>query len=372
MGASLKVMVLGIRGLPNVQGGVETHAEHLYPRLASLGCDVEAIVRTPFVSPEQRFFGPIRTRRLWAPRRDGFEALVHSLVGVCYAGITRPDILHIHCIGPAIVTPIARLFGLKVVVTHHGPDYDREKWGFLARCVLLMGERFGMRNSHERIAISRAIASLILTRHDRTSHLIPNGVQPAMWRADTTHVEAFGLRPARYFLQVSRMVPEKRQLDLIRAFAAARPDGWQLALVGALDNSSYSQAVSDEAKQAGVVLTGYLNGEPLQQMYSHAGAFILPSSHEGMPIALLEALSYGLPVLASDIPANLEINLGASEYFPLGDIASLAAHLTRLAATPVDEGARAARRQWVAQNFAWDRIAEQTLDVYRNLGKIRS
>src|ERR1022692_2879905 len=140
-------MVLGIRGMPNIQGGVETHAEQLYLRLAALGCKVEALVRTPFVPRGQRSLGPIRIRRLWAPQRAGVEALVHSVIGVLYAGFARPDILHIHGIGPAIVTPIARLLGLRVVVTHHGRDYEREKWGAFARWVLRLGERFGTRKS---------------------------------------------------------------------------------------------------------------------------------------------------------------------------------------------------------------------------------
>jgi glycosyltransferase involved in cell wall biosynthesis len=175
------------------------------------------------------------------------------------------------------------------------------------------------------------------------------------------------LEQGRYFLQVSRMDPGKRQLDLIRAYASAQVRGWKLALVGALDNGRYSMQVRTAAKDAGVVLTGYLRGEPLRQLYSHAGAFVLPSAHEGLPIALLEALSYGLPVLASDIPGNLEINLESSSYFPLGDTAALATHLCRLAQTPVNDSERTARRLSIAPRYDWDRIAMQTLQVYRSI-----
>ena len=107
----VRIMVLGIRGIPSVQGGVETHAEQLYERLAHLGCDVEVLVRTPFVPSDRRSFGSIRIRRIWSPRTSGFEAVIHSLLGVLYAAVVRPDILHIHAIGPAIVTPLARLLG---------------------------------------------------------------------------------------------------------------------------------------------------------------------------------------------------------------------------------------------------------------------
>ncbi len=364
----MKISVLGVRGLPDVQGGIEAHAEQLYKRLVALGCDVEVMVRTPFVPRGRQAFESIRLRRLWSPRRSGWEALVHSVLGVLYAGLTRPDILHIHAVGPAIVTPIARLFGLRVVVTHHGPDYEREKWGPFARWTLRMGERAGMRHSHACIAVSRVISDLIRSKYDRDADLIPNGVIARSLPADGNQIRRYALEPGRYFLQVSRMVPEKRQLDLIRAYASAAPSGWKLALVGGLEATDYSRRVEAAARDAGVVLTGYLNGAALEQMYAHAGAFVLPSSHEGLPIAMLEALGYGLPVLASDIPANLEVGLDESSYFPVGDTVMLAAALARLARTPQETCARAARQRWALQTYDWDRIAEQTLRVYQRVG----
>lgn len=361
----MKVLVLGVRGLPNVQGGVETHAENLYERLSRLGCEVEVLVRSPFVPRERTQFGPIRLRRLWSPRTAGLEALVHSLLGVFYAIGARPDLLHVHAVGPALVAPIARLFGVRVVVTHHGPDYDRDKWGRFARWVLKAGERAGMRHANVRIVISRVIADMVQAKYGVATQIIPNGVPPAALQSSTEHVERYGVAPGRYFLQVSRIVPEKRQLDLIAAYAAAKPPGWKLVLVGGLDATAYSRKVEEAAAAAGVVLAGYLNGVPLQQLYSHAGAFVLPSSHEGLPIALLEALSYGLPVLASDIPANLEIALEEHSYFPLGDIVALAQRMTTLSGGNDSEADRATRRQFVARNYDWDNVAQQTLLAYR-------
>jgi glycosyltransferase involved in cell wall biosynthesis len=362
----MKIMVLGIRGMPNVQGGIETHAEHLYQELVALGCHVEVLVRTPHVSRQQRVVGGIRLRRLWSPRQQGLEAFVHSLIGVLYAGIHRPDILHIHAIGPSIVTPIARLLGLKVVVTHHGPDYAREKWGRFARWVLRAGERVGMRYAHARIAISSTVANLIRTRYGLDSYLIPNGVATAGRCSDSQHVRSLGLEPGSYFLHVGRMVPEKRQLDLIQAYER-QPRGWKLALAGAPDGSDYARQVVAAATAAGAVLAGYVRGDALRQLYSNAGAFVLPSSHEGLPIALLEAMSYGLPVLASDIPANLEIGLDSSSYFPTGDVAALATAMARLEATPPDEDAKLARSTWTQAGYNWRHVAEQTLAVYQRL-----
>lgn len=353
--------------MPDVQGGVETHAEQLYTRLADLGCDVEVIVRSPFVSAGRRSLGAIKLRRIWAPRRPGLESLAHSCLAVLYAAFVRPDILHIHAIGPAIVTPLARLMGLKVVVTHHGPDYDRDKWGILGRFVLRIGERWGMRWSNARIAISGVIRDLIQQKHGQSSQLITNGVVcvPASLASDC--LVRLGLERGHYFLAVARIVPEKRQNDLISAFAIAKPNGWRLALVGSGDDGDYARAVRAAALQHEVVLAGFQSGEALRQLYSHAGAFVLPSSHEGLPIALLEALSFGLPVIASAIPGNLEVGLPASAYFPVGDVPVLARRLVEAANAPGTDKEREQRRRWVKKNYNWDKIARQTLDVYRQV-----
>ncbi|MGE0114246.1 MAG: glycosyltransferase family 4 protein [Steroidobacteraceae bacterium] len=361
-------MVLGIRGMPNVQGGVETHAEQLYSRLAAMGCKVEVLVRTPFVPRGTRAFGQVKLRRIWSPRRPGLEALVHSLLGVVYAGFVRPDILHIHAIGPAIVAPLARLLGLRVVVTHHGQDYDRDKWGSFARWVLRTGERLGMRYSSARIVISKVISDSVRNKFGVDSQLIPNGVVVPTLSTEDTHARKFGLEPGRYFLQVSRIVPEKRQLDLIHAYALLPSSMWKLVLVGGLDSTAYSREVEKVANAtSGVILTGFQNGETLAQLYTHAGGFILPSSHEGLPIALLEALSYGLPVLASDIPANIEVGLDAKCYFRMGDELELSVAMDGLIHSSYNETARQVLRRWVIDCYDWDQIAARTLALYQSV-----
>lgn len=368
MKRSLKVIVLGLRGIPNVQGGVETHAEQLYRRLAVRGCDIEVVVRAGWVPAQLKEHEGIRLRHIWAPARSGFEALIHSLIGVLYAGIRRPDILHIHAVGPAIVTPIARLLGIRVVVTHHGPDYDRDKWGRLARWILLTGERWGMRYAHRRIVISSVIQQLVRNKYGLDAALIPNGVNSPSKEEGVEHVLDQGLSPRQYLLLVSRMVPEKRQLDLMKAFAMARPPGWKLALVGKLEGDSYSQKVMQCANlNDSIVLTDFLGGKRLRQVFSHAGVFVLPSSHEGLPIALLEALSHGLPVIASDIPANLEIGLPPESYFPVGDISALADRIGQWTACPLSPEAAEERRKWVVEKYNWSSVADRTLAVYEEL-----
>ncbi len=364
----LRVVMLGLRGFPDVQGGVEAHAEHLCPYLRELGCDVEVIVRSSYMPPDRgdEWHG-VRFLRLWAPRGSGLEAIVHSFLGVLVAAWQRPDVLHIQAIGPALMVPLARLLGLNVVVTHHGPDYEREKWGPLARLALQAGEALGMRFCNSRIVISQTIRKLVRDKYGLNSDLIPNGITVPEVPRSTSVLQQFGLAAGRYVLMVSRLVPEKRHTDLIEAFADAKLDGWKLVLVGASENpDAYTAAVAARAQAtAGVVMTGFQSGLALRELYAHAGVFVLPSSHEGLPIALMEALSYGLPVVASDIPAHLEIGLDDAHYFPLGDVSALADRLTSFAHNPWPSALREKTRRWVAEREDWRHVAERTLGCYR-------
>ncbi len=366
-GQIMKVFVLGLRGFPKVEGGVEKHAEHLYPLLAGSDCEIEVIVRREYHPAGLESWRGVRFRSLWAPKTGGVEAFVHSFIGVLYAALKRPDILHIHAIGPAVMTPVARLFGLRVVVTHHGPDYDREKWGGGARALLRLGERWGMGFSTRNIVISRVIHDLVYEKHRRQSAIIPNGVELPGIPGATDVLGRFSLEAGRYVLIVSRLVPEKRHMDLIRAFADAGMTGWKLAIVGTIDpGNKYCQEILAAAEgSGGVVLTGFQSGDALSQLYAHAGVFVLPSSHEGLPIALLEALSYGIPVLASDIPANLEVGLPEAQYFRLGDVRGLAEKLGQVNEGGIEFDSPENVRENIRKNYNWGDIAEKTLAVYQ-------
>ncbi|MDO6460052.1 glycosyltransferase family 4 protein [Granulosicoccaceae sp. 1_MG-2023] len=368
----IQVMVLGLRGFPDVQGGVETHCQALYPLLVERGFKVDVLTRAPYADPQLKTWQGVRFHRLWSPRSSGLEAMLHSLLGVCYAALRRPDVLHIHAIGPAIVTPLARLFGLKTVVTHHGPDYDREKWGRFARFILKAGEFGGMRFSNARIVISEVIRTLVRQKHGKESTLIPNGVRMpgAAQDGEAQVLDELDLTAGRYVLLVSRMVPEKRHADLIRAFAGAELEGWKLVLVGdvsAADN--YVTEVSALAGQTGnVVIAGFRRGAQLAGLLRNAGIFVLPSSHEGLPIALLEAMSYGLPVIASDIPAHLELQLAEPCYFPLGDVDALSARLQAMAADAVlREQVAEAGKAMVREKYDWADVADKTAALYRQV-----
>jgi glycosyltransferase involved in cell wall biosynthesis len=359
-------MMLGLRSVAEGQGGVEAHVDQLARELDSAGLIVEIIVRTPYAGKlKSRRGAGTRVFPVWSPTSRNLEAIIHSVLGVVHAVIARPRILHIHAVGPSLVAPLARLAGLSVVTTHHGEDYNREKWGRFARAMLRLGEWSAARFSKARIVVSSSLAGQLSAKYGVEFYYVPNGVRLSRPVATQDSLGGWGLEAGGYVLNVGRIVPEKRQLDLIDAFAKLDVPGAKLVLVGAADHASdYSREVERRAAAtAGVIMPGFLSGPPLAELYSHAGIFVLPSSHEGLPIALLEAMAYGNRVLASDIDANLNIGLPAECYFPLGDTDALSAALL----DGLRQGKRRTRSDWsdLLQDYDWPDVARRTMAIYR-------
>ncbi len=360
----MKIVVTGTRGIPAIMGGVETHCEELFPRVVALGYDVTVMRRSSYVADSLTEWHGVKLVDIPTPRKKAFEAIVHTVRAVIAARRLGADVVHIHAIGPALVTPLARLLGMKVVFTHHGPDYDRDKWGAAAKMMLRLGEMLGCRFANRVIVISDVIRNLIASKHGRTKgvSLIYNGV-PA---ADKCHFPEYfselGITEGNYVLGMSRFVPEKNLHHLIEAFSRVKSEGLKLVIAGDSDfPDEYSEGLKRQAREAGVVLTGFVKGQKLHSLLTNARCFVLPSSHEGLPIALLEAMSYGLPVIVSDIPANLEVGLPDKCYFPVGDIDALASRLSVLCEDPL------ARIDYDMAKYDWDHIAKEVSDVYRSL-----
>ncbi len=359
----MKIVVTGTRGIPGIQGGVETHCQHLYPRMAAAGHDVTVLRRSCYAEEADECSGcymGVKVMDVFAPRRKSLEAIMHTFLAVIKARRMNPDILHIHAVGPSLMVPFARMLGLKVVTTNHGPDYDRQKWGRLAKTMLKCGERMGAKFSNAVIVISRPIADALASLYGRRdTDLIYNGVEKPEIDPNTDYIDSLGIEPRKYVVTLGRFVPEKRFDDLIRAFAAAAPKGCKLVIAGEADHpDEYSRSLHDLADKNGVVLTGFIKGKKLNQLMSHAALFVLPSSHEGLPISLLEAMSYGIDVLASDIPANRIAQLQEEDFFAVGDTATLAKKITERLASP------ATPRVYDLSPYDWDNIARQTLAVY--------
>jgi len=365
----MKIVVLGLRGFPNIQGGVETHCENLFTRIAARGHDVIVLGRAPYMDTAITQYKGVRLVALACPKRRSLEAFVHTLIGIFKARALQPDVLHVHAIGPSLLVPVARLLGIKVVSTNHGPDYARAKWGGLARAILRLGESSGSRYSNAVIAISEPIAQHLRKAFGSKAAVIPNGVTvraPSVGQDTLAH---YGLSSGRYFLAVARLVPEKGLHDLLDAFAKASLPGWKLAIAGRADHEdAYSISLKEKAAAIpGVVMAGLVTGEPLAQLYSHAGLFVLPSYHEGLPIVLLEAMSYGLSVIASDIPANRQVGLTDDRFFPPGNIEQAVEKMVLHATGEFSQSERERQMATVARTFNWDSIADQTLDVYRSV-----
>lgn len=367
----IKVAVLGTRGIPDVQGGIETHCQHLFPRLAKMGFDITLYARKGYVKNDKPYeYQNIRVLPLKCSRRASLESLTHTWRCFWRARKERPDIVHIHAIGPALFAPLFRLTGAKVIYTHHGQDYMRAKWGKFAKFVLKLGERVGTKFSHRIIVISNYIQEFLKkTYKTNRTVLIRNGVEI---RTDVPKDEQitlahFGLELQKYILACGRFVEEKGFHDLVAAYKelpSELRDTYKLVIAGRPDHkSAYSQKLVKQAEEANAVLTGFISGDTLCAVQRNARLFCIPSYHEGLPIALLEALSYNLDVVASDIPANTEVPLPRECFAKTGDVADLAktiaAHLT--------SESRKDFSSIIHEYYDWDKIAEQTALVYREL-----
>ena len=363
----MRIIILGTRGFPNVQGGVEKHCELLAVNLVKLGNEVIVFTRKPYVDKNIKEYKGVKLVALPAFRHKSLEAFLHTFLGVFVALRYKPDILHIQAIGPSLFTPLARILGMKVVVTSHGPNYKHLKWGKFAKLVLRFGEFLGIVFSNEVIAITKIIADEIEKKYTRKAAVIGNGVVISQRATTENALNAYNLEKRKYILTVGRFVPEKGFHDLIDGFNMLQTPSYRLVIVGDADHEDkYSLGLKEKAREnSNIVLTGFISGEPLHQLYSHAGLFVLPSYYEGLPIVLLEALSYGLPVLVSDIPANKEVELPAERYFRCGDIDDFKEKIEILLEKKLSEEERKKIRKQIEEKYNWDRIAGQTIEVYR-------
>lgn len=361
----LRIAVLGTRGIPEVMGGVETHCQELYPRLVARGHQITLFGRKPYLKKTCPYgYHGVNVIPLWAPKKKSLEAVLQTFLGVWHVFRHRRefDLLHIHAIGPALLIPLARLYNIPVVMTHHGPDYDRQKWGRLAKAVLRKGESWGCYCANEVITVSKHIALLVESMFKRKATYIPNGVNLPVLVPPGRIIEQYELLPNKYLLAAGRFVPEKGFHDLLDAFARYDTD-WRLVIAGDADHEdAYSRSLKlQAAKDPRVVLTGFIRGNDLAEVFSNAGLFVLPSYHEGLPIALLEAISYDLPILVSDIPANTELADATEESFPVGNVPVLAKMLEQKMTTNRRE---ALARSRLDLEFNWDTVAQKTEEVY--------
>ena len=361
----MRIFVIGTRGFPDIQGGVEQHCESLYPLLASGDTLITVFRRKPYIINRKKKFNNIRFIDLYSTRIPGFEALYHSFLCSIICIIKRPDIVHVHNIGPGFFIPLLKIAGLKVIMTYHSPNYEHVKWSLFTVNFLKFAEFLAIRFSDKVVFVS-SYQKQKLGNKEKFIH-INNGVRIFPLTNKDDYIKNLGLHKKEYILSVGRFVEEKGFDLLIRAFSKIKQKGFQLVIAGDADHeTAYSTRLKELAKVHNIVLPGFVRDEKLQQLYSNSRLFVLPSYNEGLPISLLEAMSYHLPVLASNIPANLQVSLPHESYFTSGDDESLIERLDQQlyhTFEPVN---------YDITPYNWNQVAIQTKILYEQVLKIKN
>lgn len=362
----MKISVFGTRGFPGIQGGVEKHCENLYSQMPS-EFKFTVFRRKAYLNAKSTIqYDNIRFIDIVSTKVKGFETFFHSFICTLYCLFQRPDIIHVHNIGPGIFIPILKLFKLKVVLTYHSPNYEHKKWGKFAKLILKIGELFSIHGADIIIFVNQNQKDKYPYKIQQKSYFIPNGIIRQAVSNKKDYIKKLELTPQKYIFTVGRITEEKGFDYLIEAYAAsAIKSSYKLVIAGGVDhNSSFAKTIEEKAIQHGVILTGYTEGEQLQQLYSHARLFILPSYNEGFPLVLLEAINYKLPILASDIPGNKQIKLPQAAYFAVGDKEQVREKLEH---ELNKEFTSCSYNQIV---FTWKEISLQVCDIYKKLAHI--
>jgi glycosyltransferase involved in cell wall biosynthesis len=370
----MKVCVLGLRGLPHVMGGVETHCEQLFPLMKELHPnDSFTIIARKAYLPEQvcEYHG-LHVVSLPHARSKYFEAITNTIYGVIYARVAlRADLLHLQGIGPALVAPIAKALGMKVIVTYHSKNYEHRKWNRIARLILRVGELCAVTFSDRVIAISQCLAKDLRRRFPWAAakvYFIPNGAShveaiKSDSRRDHEVLARYGLERNKYIIAVGRLVPEKGFHDLCQAFKRADSD-CKLVIAGDADHrDEYSDHLFEQASEK-LVFTGFVAHDIVQGLLENASLFALPSYNEGLSIAALEAVGAGVPVLLSDIEPNRDLSLSPDSYFRVGDVDDLRRKISKshncYRVSEID-------RRRILQDYDWHAICAKTDKVYSTL-----
>ncbi|MGZ2410841.1 glycosyltransferase involved in cell wall biosynthesis [Sphingomonas sp. F9_3S_D5_B_2] len=351
-----------MRGIPGVMGGVESHCEELLPRIAERAphLGIVAIGRKPYIGNDASTFGDVKVVPLPSPQSQSTETLVSSFLGVLYARRIRANTVHIHGVASGTMAPLARMLGMKVILTIHGADYQRAKWGTVARTVLRLGERMGVRTADAVICVAPSLTKGLQAKYPGSStriHYVPNGAPPLTGKGDEQDVlQRFGLTRGKFILAVGR-VEQGKGFELLIDAVRRSGDKRKLLIVGGAQHES--EFASELLKRADdrVIFAGVQPRGVLFHLYRAASLFVLPSFHEGLPICALEAGSAGCPVLLSDIPGNRDLALPETHYFRSEDVESLSAALQMPAQQyAVSPGMFA--------GFDWDHITSKTLSIY--------
>ena len=371
-----KIAIIGHKLIPSRDGGVEVVVSNLAPHLVEAGYDVTCYNRTSKQSRALRKQGALAkeykgVRLIWTPTLDrrGLAAVTSSIIATIMASFRRYDLVHFHAEGPCMLCWLPKLMGKKVVVTVHGLDHQREKWGKFASAYILRGEKAAVRHAHSIIVLNKNMQEYFLKEYGRETVLIPNGVEPAEFKSPNEITKRYGLENRDYILFLGRLDPGKGIHYLIEAYQKLHTDKKLVIVGGTSDTDDYVNRLHEMAKGSpSIIFTGFLDGPVLEELYSNAYLYVLPSDHEGMPLSLLEAMNYGCCCVTTDIMECTDVMDGSGFTFPRGNVEALRETLQDLCDHPEKADAqRGEARKVVSSKYTWRDITAQTSALYEKL-----
>lgn len=369
----MRIAMIGHKRYGSREGGVEVVVTELARRMAALGHEVTCYDRSgadvmtgDAADCRARVVDGVRVVPVRTIDKKGLAALSSSFFATLAAIKDRPDVIHYHAEGPCVPLPLAKHAGIRTVATIHGLDWQRAKWGKLASTYIKMGEKAAATKADGLVVLSKSAQSYFVGAYGRTATFIPNGIETKQLRPVNHIKEKWGLDAGSYLLYLGRLVPEKRPELLIEAFRELDTDKRLVIAGGGSDTSGYETSLRDAAQgDPRILFTGFVNGEPLEELYSNCYAYVLPSDVEGMPMSLLEAMAYGRCCVTSDIPECADVLAGNGVTFTRGDVEELRRILADLLAEPSRVARLAsAALEHVSTSFDWDSVVERTLSLY--------
>lgn len=364
----MKIAYIGLRGVPASYSGIEKSVEEIGSRLAKSGNEVVIYCMKNKYTKKLNSYKGLRLKYVFSIPGKNTEMISYAFFSTLRACFSNANILHFHAIGPASFSIIARLFFKKVVVTNHGLDWKRSKWGFFAKLYLKFGEAISAKIPNSTIVVSKYIKDYYYKKYKSNVTYIPNGKDDIKdIKISSKLLENFKLKPYQYILYVGRITPEKCINDLCKAFSNISDTKFKLVIVGeSIDD--YQKKLQNEFKDIRIIFTGSIyDRNLLAGLYNFSNLFVLPSKIEGQSIVILEALSYGCRVLASNIPENKELLQEFGQYFNVGDRFDLQCKLYNLILTSKEDLRQNKKLKEYLEIHNWDKIAKQTELVYKKI-----
>ena len=369
----LRIAMLGHKRIPSREGGVEIVVSELATRMASKGYDVTCYNRRGHHIAGQEFdtktvseYKGVRIKDVFTVEKGGLAAMSSSFFATIKATFGKFDVIHFHAEGPCAMMWIPKIFGKKCVATIHGLDHQRAKWGKFAKWYIMMGEKCAVKFADEIIVLSENISNYFKNKYQRKTKFIPNGVSEPEKLSANLIKEKYGFEKDDYILFLGRLVPEKGVHYLIDAYKNLNTDKYLVIAGGSSDTEEYVQELKQIAKgNSKIIFTGFVQGAQLEELYSNAYLYVLPSDLEGMPLSLLEAMSFGNCVLTSDICECAEVVGEVGFIFKKSDTADLEKKLQYLLENPcVVEEIKSKSTDYICKKYNWDEVVDKTLKLY--------